>query len=229
MKEEIRKNNTIFMQQKEKFERKFRDFSSLSNERENNMRMKQRLLQDEFNSFIESRSDIHYFKYYSSLVIRLKGLYECPLSLSQLTAPVILPSGTTIQDSFFDELIKNNNIDPYNKNLRIRQRIVNRFAKNVMEIINEIEKEVVDEGLKIEQAYISQIQNNNTADASFQAELFTRSEDDIALIEKLKIEISDLKLSNKELIQKIKIAKIELHQSEKLRNELNRSIKCLFE
>ena len=156
-------------------------------------------------------------------------MYECPLSLSQLTAPVILPSGITIQDSFFDELVKNNNIDPYNKNLRIRQRIVNRFAKNVMEIINEIEKEVVDEGLKIEQAYISQIQNNNIADASFQAELFSRSEDDIALIEKLKIEISDLKLSNKELKQKVKIAKIELHQSEKLRNELNRSIKCLFE
>ena len=59
---------------------------------------------------------------------------------------MILPSGITISESSFDHLESDR--DPYNKNIKIKQKIYNRFAKEVVEITNKSEKALVSEELK---------------------------------------------------------------------------------
>ena len=70
------------------------------------------------------------------------------MSLDQLDNPTILPSGFTINESYFDKLI--NRRDPYNKNLTVKCKIVNRFAKEVKEIIEGFKKLVAEDEQKIQ-------------------------------------------------------------------------------
>lgn len=210
----------------QKLEKRFREFQNLSKTRETNLREERIRFKKEIEAFQQSRSDVQYFKHYSSLVFRLKELYECPISCSNLTSPIILPSGITIQDSFFDELVKHNTVDPYNKNLRIRQRIVNRFAERVKEVIEGIEKEVIKDGDKIQN--ISELQKQSTADSSFQAELFTRSDEDIETIKQLEHKISYLNDKIHEITLKLKHTQEELKQSDELRKNFEDSIKHLL-
>ena len=53
----------------------------------------------------------------------------------EMTKPHILPSGNTINEDTLDELIRRGCLDPFNKNFRVQQKIVNRFASDVKEII----------------------------------------------------------------------------------------------
>ena len=86
-----------------------------------------------------------YNKILFDLIFQLKQAFICPLSLDCLSNPVILPSGVTINEEFFDKLI--NKKDPYNNNLIVNYKIHNRFAAEVKEIIEGCEKQLFSEKL----------------------------------------------------------------------------------
>ena len=92
---------------------------------------------------------IYYTKLYYSLESKLQKLLEWPLSLDKLANPTILPSGITITESYFNRLI--NQKDPYNKKLKVSQKICNRIAKDLQEIINESENVVFKEEKEVQQ------------------------------------------------------------------------------
>ena len=120
---------------------------------------------------------------------------DWPLSCAKLTSPIILPSGNTIQEEFFDKFLVHNNVDPYNKNLRIKQKIKNRFVANVMEIVEEIEKSVENEEYRAS----CELNGNgihSTKDVSMQADLFKRLPEDILEIQQLNDSISKLMIKN---------------------------------
>ena len=99
--------------------------------------------------YLSVNSNVKYYDYYSTLLAKLKELFEWPLSLDYLEKPTILPSGFTINENIFDRLI--NNKDPYNKNLNVQHKITNRFANEVREIISSSENSVIEEEKKIQE------------------------------------------------------------------------------
>ena len=90
-------------------------------------------------------NDKGYNKKYFDLIFQLKQMFVCPISLDCLSNPVILPSGITINEEFFDKLI--NKKDPYNNNLIVNCKIHNRFAAEVKEIVEASEKQLINEQL----------------------------------------------------------------------------------
>ena len=54
---------------------------------------------------------------------------------------MILPSGNTVNKSVMETLIQNYKTDPYDREKRCTQLVVNRFASETAEIINEAQKE----------------------------------------------------------------------------------------
>ena len=111
------------------------------------------------------RNDVHYFEFYDTLVSNLEELFECPLSMADLTSPMILPSGRTIQEDNLDELIRRNSLDPFNKNLRVQHKIVNRFVFDVKDVIDNSQKKVKEEAMKrraAEEAKIRAQQNSKS-------------------------------------------------------------------
>ena len=130
-----------------------------------------------------TRNDVHYFEFYDSLLFDIKNLFDCPLSMVDLTKPCILPSGNTIQEDYLDELIKRKSLDPFNKNLRVQQKIVNRFATEVRDAINKSEIAVGKEVEKRRAAERAKLQaQQNSKSVEIQADLLIRSEDDITQI-----------------------------------------------
>ena len=85
--------------------------------------------------------DICYKDNYFELIFQLKNLFDCPLSFDRLKNPIILPSGLTIDESYFDRLIDSK--DPYNKQLIVKQKIHNRFAIQVKEIVEASEEHML--------------------------------------------------------------------------------------
>ena len=85
--------------------------------------------------------DIRYKDNYFKLIFQLKDFLECPLSFDYLKNPIILPSGLTIDESYFDRLIDSK--DPYNKQLIVKQKIHNRFAIQVKEIVETSEEQML--------------------------------------------------------------------------------------
>ena len=69
---------------------------------------------------------------------RLEALIECPLSKSQYKVPMILPSGNTVEESFLEVLIKDMSNDPYDRTKIWKDKIQNLFAKEIMELVNDI-------------------------------------------------------------------------------------------
>ena len=152
-----------------------------------NSNLKIMMLEDKIVEIRNTRKDVHYFEFYDTLAFSLKELFECPLSMAELTSPMILLSGNTIQEDYCDELIKRNSLDPFNKNLRVQHKIVNRFVLDVKEVLDKSQQKVateVDKRREAEQAKIRAQQNSKSVE--IQADILVRSEDDIALIDHLK-------------------------------------------
>ena len=115
-------------------------------------------------------------RFYSDLVNNLKKLFECPLSLVELTSPIILPSGVTIQEDCLSLLLKRGNTDPYDKDLKVNDKIVNKFALNVREVIEDSQKKVsAEQDKKVDELSLTNVET--------QTDLEVRSENDIALID----------------------------------------------
>ena len=100
-----------------------------------NYKIKIKKLKDKVVEIRNTRNDVHYFEFYDSLISDLKEQFDWPLTLVEMTKPHILPSGITINEDTLDELIRRGSFDPFNKNFRVQQKIVNRFASCVQEII----------------------------------------------------------------------------------------------
>ena len=79
-------------------------------------------------------------KILDEVIKKINRLLECPISFTFLESPVIIPSGNTIDESAFNRLIKK--ADPFNRKLKISDKIVNRFAVDVKEILNFIYTEL---------------------------------------------------------------------------------------
>ena len=153
----------------------------LLKEKEHNFHLKIRRLENRAIEIRNTRRDVHYFEFYDTLVSDIMALFEWPLSMTDLTKPCILPSGNTIQEDYFDELIKRKSLDPFNKNLRVQQKIVNRFATEVRDAINKSEIAVGKEVEKRRAAERAKLQaQQNSKSVEIQADLLIRSEDDIA-------------------------------------------------
>ena len=141
--------------------------------------------------------------------------------MAELTTPTILPSGNTIQENYFDDLIRRRSLDPFNKNLRVQLKIVNRFVLNVKEVLDNSQQKVaieVDKRREAEQAKIRAQQNSKSVE--IQADILIRSEDDIALIDSLKKKKSRLRTKKKNLDLQVE----KLNQENK---QLNQKIYCI--
>ena len=100
-----------------------------------NSKIKIKQLEDKIVEIRNTRDDVHYFEFYDSLISDLKEQFDWPLTLVEMTKPHILPSGITINEDTLDELIRRGSFDPFNKNFRVQQKIVNRFVSDVQEIV----------------------------------------------------------------------------------------------
>ena len=123
------------------------------------------------------KKDVNYFEFYDSFYSDIKALFDWPLTMAEMTKPCILPSGITIQEDCWDELIKRKCKDPYNKDLKIKQKIVNRFAIEVREIIDKSEKFVANEVAKC-QFY----EERNSKEIEIQTDMLNKSNDDSSKI-----------------------------------------------
>ena len=125
------------------------------------------------------KKDVPYFELYDSLLSEIKELFDWPLSMVDLTKPCILPSGNTIQEECWDELKKRNSYDPYNKEIRLNLKIINRFALEVRNIIDNSYRKIDyedDRRKAAERAKLEAQQNSKSID--IQVNLEVRSEND---------------------------------------------------
>ncbi|CAI2363954.1 unnamed protein product [Moneuplotes crassus] len=83
-------------------------------------------------------SRLDYRQLLSSLLEKIESIYECPLSFEKIKEPAILPSGNTISSVFYKELAKKKFKDPFDKSRKLPRLIVNRFAVNLREILDEV-------------------------------------------------------------------------------------------
>ena len=95
---------------------------------------------------LELKWDI-YSEMYSSLIYKINNILDWPITLDRLVNPIILPSGVTIEEYCFDKLI--NKKDPYDKNLIVKNKIYNRIAKNINEIIKQSDLAIYEKEKKI--------------------------------------------------------------------------------
>ena len=72
------------------------------------------------------------------MIEELNDLVICPISQETISSPVLLPSGVTVQEYVFDKL--KGSKDPFNRNIIVNDKIVNRFAKNVFEMLTNVSK-----------------------------------------------------------------------------------------
>ena len=129
----------------EKLENKLKAKESKNVELTNMLKQMEDKAQDWKDKIEEVKSlgdDWFNFKLFWEMLGELKQLYECPITFSNITKPVILTSGVTIQETCFQKLKEKWVVDPFNKNLNINHKIPNRFAIKVLEIINKTEQEL---------------------------------------------------------------------------------------
>ena len=158
------------------------------------------------------RNDNHHFKLLWNLIHKIKELYECPVSFSIITRPIILQSGVTIQESCFNELKRKWKSDPYDKTLKIAKSIPNRFATKVSEIINEAEKDLFTKVTIDSPAQNLSINENiNSSENSISSELLTVYEENRIKIEQLYELLMEQWFMNKRLSTQLNETEVKLN------------------
>ena len=92
-------------------------------------------LNEESQLLIDKNSDL---RPYQLLLNEISGLLKCPISLQLLKNPVILPSGHTVGESYFDKLLTSYACDPFSREPLYYNKTVNRFAQSLIDIIEKI-------------------------------------------------------------------------------------------
>ena len=129
------------------------------------------------------------FKFYDSLISDIKELFYWPLSMVEMDKPWILPSGISIHEEYWDKLENSQSRDPYNKNLKVKQKIINRFAIEVKEIIQQSEKSLENEFELRESAERGKLNSwLNTKSVEIQTYFLIKLEDDIDQINNIFIQ-----------------------------------------
>ena len=153
---------------------------------------------------INQNDDISYKSNYEDLMSQLKDLFECPLSLDCIKTPIILLSGFTIEEEYFDRLVDSK--DPYNKEFIVKHKIHNRFARQVKEIVEASE----DQMLKQQQSYQeikAQLEiDRQECSKDTQTDFDFRFEDDIAFIKQFSNFVEDYNSDghrNQQIIEKL--------------------------
>ena len=74
------------------------------------------------------------------IIEELNTLCICPKSNQKLNSPMIFPSGITVSQSVVEKYIAKKKKDPYDSNLKVKDKISNDFAACVMKIIEKYEE-----------------------------------------------------------------------------------------
>ena len=72
----------------------------------------------------------------TTIVHKITKELECPLLLIPMQTPTITPSGNTIDESIMDELISSQGTDPFDNKTPCKEKIINRLAIKIRDIIN---------------------------------------------------------------------------------------------
>ena len=75
-----------------------------------------------------------------STLLKLKVLFECPITMDTIQSPVILPSGITIDEKALQNLLNTNQKDPFDRSQVCKEKITNRFALDVQEIFDNLKR-----------------------------------------------------------------------------------------
>ena len=131
--------------------------------------------------------DVDFYETYKQLISDVNKILLCPLSMSELTNPVILPSGHTIQEGYFDELKRRRYKDPYDNSKILKDKVHNRFASEVIKIVKSSQELV---NCKINSEDINELQRVQFADAEVQTDIQLNKIDDENKIKSLVFIIS---------------------------------------
>ena len=141
---------------------------------------------------------------YCDLIYQLKELFECPLSLDRLVDPVILPSGKTINESCFNQLVDSR--DPFNKEVIVKHKIHNRFANEVKEIIEGSEKQMLEQQQSYQKLKARLDIERQELSKDTQTDFVVRPEEDISHINQLSSLLEEYKTDghrNQQIIEKL--------------------------
>ena len=81
-----------------------------------------------------SREDNRYEKLFRELLDDIISLGEDPISYLSIEKPVILPSGNTIDEITYKNLVKHHEKDPFSKEYNPIKPIANCFARKLFDI-----------------------------------------------------------------------------------------------
>ena len=88
------------------------------------------------NQYINTSSENRqYIEAYYTLKEKIQNLLKCSLTFSDIISPAVNPSGNLVEEDILQKLVDLQQPDPINRNLKCEHVIVNRFAKDVMEIL----------------------------------------------------------------------------------------------
>ena len=119
----------------------------IENELEDNSKWKLRSLND-VSRDLNSMNNCEVKDVYKSLLLdKIKKIIVCPLSGEQLRNPVVLPSGVTVEQKFYDNLVDENTRDPFNPSLNISESRVNRLALDLIFVVEKIENSSFNESI----------------------------------------------------------------------------------
>ena len=154
--------------------------------------------------FVRQNDEMNLNTYYHDLISQLKILYECPLSLDRLKNPIILPSGFTINEDYFDKLIDSK--DPYNKEFIVKHKVHNRFANEVKEIVEASEKQMLEKKQNYEDFKHQLDTDRQERSKDTQTDFVVRADDDVAAIERFSSLVEEYKADghrNQQIIEKL--------------------------
>jgi hypothetical protein len=117
----------------------------------------------------------NYKNMFKRFIKQVDSLFECSITMDELTKPIVLPSGHSISEEFAKQLLKAKRPDPYDRTKIVKHIVVNRLAIDVKEAVNDFKK--IQEDLE---------HQDNFSDQSCQTDFIVRSEQDIEEIKTLK-------------------------------------------
>jgi len=140
---QLKKNNTELKNQWNKYQGEINKSKSekgrisslkklLDTEKKKNIFYKSIINQDNLKKSMDSK----FKKMYEDLKKEIRELLVCSIILDKIKIPAITPSGNLIEEKFLAKLVAEKRCDPFNSELIWSQVIINRFAKDVIEILD---------------------------------------------------------------------------------------------
>ena len=87
-------------------------------------------------------SDDNYKDIFKFVYQKLDHLMTCPITMEKFDIPAVLPSGTTIEQSFMEKLINGKKHDPFDRQKPCKLNIVNRLAQEIQNLVASCDKKL---------------------------------------------------------------------------------------